>query len=287
MQARQKLGAYAALMRLDRPIGIYLVLWPTLWALWLAADGVPDWRNLAIFIAGAILMRSAGCIINDFADRNFDGYVERTKNRPLVLGLVSSKEALILFSLLCSVAFCLVLFTNKLTVLLSFAAVGLASLYPFVKRHSHLPQVVLGAAFAWSVPMAFAAQNNHLDARCWLLYTAVLLWTVAYDTFYAMVDRDDDIKIGVKSTAVLFGDADRMITAFLQFTVIFALALVGQRFELGGIYKLSVVITALLFLYQQWLIRAREPSLCFKAFLHNNFVGMTIFAGIVLDKAFI
>ncbi|WP_370980602.1 4-hydroxybenzoate octaprenyltransferase [Agaribacterium sp. ZY112] len=282
---KKKIRAYIALTRLDKPIGIYLVLWPTLWALWLAADGLPSWPNLFIFIAGVLLMRSAGCAINDFADRKVDGHVKRTQQRPLVKGTLSSKEALSLFAILCSLAFILVLFTNQLTILLSFGAVALASLYPFMKRHTHMPQVVLGAAFAWAVPMAFSAETGSLNLPSWLLFTAVILWTVAYDTFYAMVDRKDDLRIGVKSTAILFGEADKVITMTLQALMIFALILVGQRFELGIYYKLSLVVATGLFIYQQWLIRDREAKACFKAFLNNHYVGMAIFFGIALDLA--
>ena len=284
--SKDKLLAYVSLTRLNRPIGIYLVLWPTLWSLWLAAKGLPDWHVLIIFIAGVVLMRSAGCVINDFADRNVDGQVSRTKDRPIVSGLVTPKEALSLFAILCGIAFILVLFTNRLTILLSFGAVALAFTYPFMKRYTHLPQVVLGAAFAWAVPMAFAAQTGELNTAIWLLYTAIVLWTVSYDTFYAMVDRPDDLKAGVKSTAILFGEHDRVITGCLQFMTLFALVLVGNRFELGLWYKLGLVVAAGLFVYQQYLIRARAPEGCFKAFLNNHWVGMAIFFGVVLDHIF-
>ena len=284
--SRQKLLAYAHLMRLHRPIGIYLVLWPTLWALWLAAEGIPSWQNLCIFVLGVVLMRSAGCVINDFADRKIDGQVQRTQDRPLVTGAASSREALILFCGLCIVAFILVLFTNRLTILLSFGAVLLASAYPFMKRHTHLPQVVLGAAFAWSVPMAFSAQAEEINPAIWVVYATVVLWTVAYDTFYAMVDREDDLKIGVKSTAILFGEQDKFMTGFLQFLTVFSLAIIGQRFELGNIYKLSLLLVSLLFVYQQYLIAERKPDMCFKAFLNNNYVGFVVFAGIAMDYAF-
>lgn len=274
---------YLALIRFDRPIGTWLVLWPALWALWLAADGIPDWELIVIFSLGAFLMRSAGCAVNDFADRNIDGDVSRTKERPLATGKISSKEAIGVFVVLSLVAFGLVLLTNQLTVLLSFGAVALASCYPFMKRYTHLPQVVLGAAFAWSVPMAFAAQTGTVPAGAWLVYTAVVVWTVVYDTFYAMVDRDDDLKIGVKSTAVLFGDDDRLITACLQALVILILVLVGSRFGLGVWYFLSVIVTAALFVWQQYQIRERDKAACFEAFLHNRYVGMTVFLGIAVD----
>ncbi|OZG75057.1 4-hydroxybenzoate polyprenyltransferase [Hahella sp. CCB-MM4] len=274
---------YLQLMRVDRPIGIYLVLWPTLWALWAAAKGIPSIKNLVIFTVGTFLMRSAGCVINDFADRRLDGYVERTKNRPLATGKVSSKEALILFVALLGMAFILVLFTNIFTILLAFGGAALASVYPFMKRHTHLPQVVLGAAFAWAIPMAFAAEINTLPEEVWLLYTATVVWTVAYDTMYAMVDRNDDIKIGIKSTAILFGDADKIIVAILQVMTLAILAIVGQRLELGVFYTLGLIVAAVLFVYQQHLIRYRDRDQCFKAFLNNNWVGMAIFIGLVVD----
>lgn len=280
---KDKLFLYAELMRLHRPIGIYLVLWPTLWALWLAADGVPDWNVLLIFSLGALVMRSAGCVINDVADRRIDGHVSRTKTRPLVNGSVSTREAIALFIALCAIAFGLVLLTNTLTVWLSLGAVALASVYPFMKRYTHLPQVVLGAAFAWAIPMAFAAQTNALDPRLWLVYTTVVIWTVCYDTFYAMADRPDDIKIGVKSTAILLGEMDKVATATLQVITLVALIMVGQRFSLGDVYNASLMVVAALFVYQQYLIRDREPRRCFEAFLNNNWVGMVVFLGIALD----
>lgn len=283
MSATSRWVDYLKLARLDRPIGIYLVLWPTLWALWLAAEGIPSIKVLLIFIAGVVLMRSAGCVINDYADREIDGHVERTKDRPLVTGQISAKAALLFFAGLCLSAFILVLFTNALTIYLSFGALALASAYPFMKRYTYLPQVVLGAAFAWSVPMAFAAQTNELPTIIWLIYIATLLWTVAYDTMYAMVDRDDDIKIGVKSTAILFGKADRAIIAFLQTLVVLTLCLIGDQAKLGQFYFLGVVGAACLFIFQQHLIRLREKDQCFKAFLNNNWVGFIVFIGIVLD----
>lgn len=271
---------YVQLMRLDRPIGIYLVLWPTLWSLWLAAKGAPGIQNLAIFILGCILMRSAGCVINDYADRNFDGQVHRTKDRPLATGAVSVLEALSLFGLLCFFAFILVLFTNALTIQLSFAGLALAVCYPFLKRFTHLPQIALGAAFAWSIPMAFAAETGKVPQEAWLIYIAVLVWTVCYDTFYAMVDREDDLRVGIRSTAVLFGEQDRVITAALQVLTLVTLVLVGRRFDLGWIYYASLTAAAGLFAYQQYLIRHRERDGCFAAFLNNNWVGMIIFCGI-------
>lgn len=280
---KARLPDFLQLMRFDKPIGTLLLLWPTLWALWFAAEGAPSTKNLIIFILGVVLMRAAGCVINDFADRNVDGRVERTQNRPIPRGAVSSKEALILFALLCTSAFILVLLTNGLTIKLAFVAVALAACYPFMKRFTHLPQVILGAAFAWSIPMAFAAESGKLPTELWALYAAVVLWTVAYDTFYAMVDREDDIKIGVKSTAVLFGDMDIAITSSLQVLVLIALAMTGANFGRGLWFFLSVAIAALLFLYQQYLIRERDRDACFKAFLNNNYVGAIIFIGLAMD----
>lgn len=282
---KQRITLYWKLMRFDRPIGILLLLWPTLWGLWLAADGVPRLDVLAIFITGVILMRAAGCVINDFADRKLDGHVARTKDRPLASGALRAKEALMVFAVLIGLAFVLVLFTNALTILLSFGAVLLASCYPFMKRYTHMPQLVLGAAFSWSIPMGFAAQSGEVPAQSWLLYVAVVLWTVVYDTFYAMVDRDDDLKIGIKSTAILFGDQDRSITAVLQILVALSLLMVAQRFDLGMIFYCALAIACGLFLYQQHLIRYRHRDDCFKAFLNNNWVGLVIFAGIAADKA--
>lgn len=228
-------------------------------------------------------MRSAGCVINDFADRKLDGQVVRTKDRPLVTGKISARNALIFFGALCLIAFLLVLQTNQLTIYLSFGALALASIYPFMKRYTYLPQVVLGAAFAWSIPMAFAAETNTLPPIVWVVYTTTVLWTVAYDTQYAMVDREDDLKIGIKSTAILFGDADRAIIAFLQVLVIFALCLIGDQADLGQFYFLGVVGAATLFVYQQHLIRLRYQAECFQAFLNNNWVGMVVFIGLALD----
>lgn len=270
-------------MRLDRPIGIYLLLWPCLWALWLAAEGPPDWDLLVIFVAGTVLMRSAGCVINDFADRHIDPHVQRTKERPLATGEVSEREALTLFALLCLLAFALVLLTNRLTVALSFGALALAACYPFMKRYTHLPQLVLGAAFSFSIPMAFSAQRNALPEALWLLYMANLLWTVAYDTFYAMVDRDEDVLIGVKSTAILFGRYDRMITACLQIATLLLLVLTGFEFNLGYCYFTSIALASLLFIRQQVMIRTRDRDACFQAFLNNHYVGAIIFVGLALD----
>jgi len=278
-----RISALLQLIRFDKPIGTLLLLWPTLWALWIAAEGLPGYPLLAIFIAGTFLMRSAGCVINDLADRHVDGAVERTNARPLVTGAVSEREAKALFIVLMLLALVLVLFTNTLTVLLSVAAVALASCYPYMKRHTHLPQVVLGAAFSWGIPMAFAAQRNALPPALWLLYLGNLLWTVAYDTKYAMVDREHDLKIGIKSSAILFGRHDRLIIGVLQLASLLCLYLAGQSFNLGLYYNASLAVAALLFGYQHYLIRERGSAGCFKAFQHNNWVGMVIFAGIALD----
>lgn len=276
---------YLALIRFDRPIGTYLLLWPTLWALWLASEGLPDIKLLVIFSLGTFLMRSAGCVINDFADRKLDGHVKRTENRPLAAGRLTAKQALWFFTALCALAFVLVLFTNLLTIALSFVAVLLASIYPFMKRYTHLPQLVLGAAFSFSIPMAFAATVNELPKGLWLFYLASCLWIVVYDTFYAMVDRDDDIKMGAKSTAILFAEDDKRITAVLQLCTLFILLLAGNSFGLGYWYYASLMVSAGLFAYQQRLIKDRLRDPCFKAFLNNNWVGMTIFIGIALHYA--
>jgi 4-hydroxybenzoate polyprenyltransferase len=285
-QSKSSISNYLMLMRFDRPIGTLLLLWPTLWALWLAAQGPPRWQILVIFVLGTFLMRSAGCIINDLADRKFDGGVHRTKDRPLVTGAISPNKALTLATGLGLLAFVLVLFTNTLTIMLSFGAVALAACYPYMKRHTHLPQLVLGAAFSWGIPMAFAAVGESLPPILWLVYTANLLWTVAYDTQYAMVDREDDLKLGLKSTAILFGTMDRNMVAVLQGLTMLALLLVGQRFDLGMFYYLSLLGAAGLFGYQQKLIRERQPSACFNAFLNNNYVGMLVFAGIAAHYGF-
>ena len=283
MQLPAQLQPYFQLTRLDRPIGIYLLLWPTLWALWFAAEGIPSWRNLVIFTLGVVLMRSADCAINDYADREFDGHVARTQQRPIVTGAISPKQALIVFSVLVLIAFGLVLLTNQLTILLALGAVALAACYPFAKRHTHLPQIVLGAAFAWAIPMAFAAETNAVPQIAWTLFISTLTWIVAYDTYYAMVDREDDLKIGVKSTAILFGDMDLTIVRWLQTFTLVGLVLVGSHFGMGINYYLGLLAAGLLFVYQQRLSQQRAPEGCFKAFLNNNWVGMVIFIGIATD----
>lgn len=278
---------YKLLMRMDKPIGTLLLLWPCFWALWLASEGIPSIALIMVFAAGVLVMRSAGCVINDYADRHIDGYVKRTENRPLVNGSVTYKEARQLFMLLILIAFALALTLSWQTIVLSFVALILASVYPFMKRHTHLPQVVLGAAFSWSMPMAYMAASGSLPAVLWVLYLANLTWTVAYDTMYAMVDREDDIKIGVKSTAILFGQLDRLAVLLLQLTTLLLLVWVGQTLDLSFIFYFSLVLAAGLFGYQQWLIRARQREACFTAFLNNNYVGMVIFIGIVGHYVFL
>lgn len=280
---KTKLQAYIQLTRFDRPIGSLLLLWPTYWALWSAAQGVPDWWVLVVFSLGVVLMRSAGCVINDYADRKVDGHVSRTKNRPLPQGLVTEKEALGLFAALCLCAFVLVLTLNGTTVLLSLAALALAFCYPFMKRYTHLPQVVLGAAFGWAIPMAYAAQTGSLPASLWLLFAANIAWTVAYDTMYAMVDREDDLKIGIKSTAILFASKDKLIIGLLQIASLLLLLAFGYLNQLGSLFYWGLLAAAGLFVYQQMLISARHAPACFKAFLNNNYVGMAIFIGIAAD----
>ncbi len=270
-------------MRLNRPIGILLLLWPTLWALWIAADGVPNILNLVIFVSGTIIMRSAGCIINDFADRDIDKYVARTKDRPITSGKVSSKEAILLFVFLSILAFSLVLFLNTNTILLSIGAIFLAVSYPFAKRITYLPQAYLGLAFGWAIPMAFCAETNNIPIIAWFIYLATLIWAIIYDTMYAMVDIDDDIKINVKSSAILFGKYDRVIIIALQISFIIIMTVAGYALEFGFCYFAGAVIASALFFYQQYLIRYRNKDACFKAFLNNNLVGATIFCAICLE----
>ena len=278
-----QLWPWIQLMRLDRPVGTLLLLWPTLWAVWIAGNGSPSVRTVIVFTLGVIVMRAAGCVINDFADRNIDGHVKRTEARPLATGALSGKQALMLFCGLAAVAFVLVLFLNTFTILLSFGGLALAVLYPFMKRYTHLPQVVLGAAFSWAIPMAFAAETNSLPAIAWLLYTANLLWTVAYDTEYAMVDREDDLKIGMKSTAILFGEMDRLMIGALQGMALFALWLLGRQLGFGGFWLVGLVVAAGLFVYQHWLMRERSRDGCFKAFLNNQWVGLAILLGLLAN----
>ncbi len=274
---------YLKLMRMDKPVGSLLLLWPVYWALWIASEGEPSVSTLIIFTLGVFVMRSAGCVINDYADRNFDGKVKRTNQRPLAAGRLSEGNALFLFIALCALAFALVILTNWQTIALSFAALLLASAYPFAKRYTHMPQVVLGAAFSWGIPMVFTAETNTLPKTAWVIYFTNLLWVIAYDTFYAMVDRDDDLKIGVKSTAVLFGDMDKVITGCLQVLTLFGMLLIGDNAKLGWIYSIGVAVCAGLFVYQQYLIRNREREQCFKAFKNNQWVGVVLFVAIAAD----
>lgn len=273
---------FIQLMRLDRPIGIYLLLWPAMWAVWVASDGQPGYPHVFIFVAGVILTRSGGCIVNDYADRDFDGHVKRTQLRPLATGRINSREALALGLGIALLSFVLVLFTNLFTIALSVGALLIACTYPFMKRYTYFPQVVLGAAFAWSIPMAFAAIREELARETWLLYLATLLWTVAYDTYYAMVDREDDIKIGVKSTAILFGRGDLAIISLLQTLTLITLAVLGIDLKFSSWYYLGLAVAAMLFLWQGWHTRFRDRDACFNAFLHNHWVGAAVFAGIFL-----
>lgn len=280
----QRLKYYAQLVRLDRPIGIYLLLWPTLWALWIASEGRPSLSLVIIFVLGVVLMRSAGCAINDYADRDIDPHVERTRNRPLAAGNISAKEALTVCLVLCLTAFVLVLQLNTKTIILSLGAVLLALTYPFMKRIHSLPQAHLGAAFAWGIPMAFTAMTNEWPPLvAWVLFVASLCWTVAYDTMYAMSDREDDLKIGVKSSAIFFGKHDKLIIGILQVLTLALLVWVGQLAYLGALYYLGLIIAAGFALYEQYLIKDRDRVLCFKAFLNNNGFGLAVFVGICLD----
>ena len=281
----QKLPHFVALTRLDRPIGIYLLLWPMLWALWFAAQGIPRLDVLFIFVLGTVLTRSAGCAVNDYADRDFDGHVERTRNRPLATGALSAREALLAAAVLMLAAFVLVLFTNPLTIALSFVAVLLAVIYPFSKRYTHLPQVVLGAAFGFAVPMAFTAQTNSLPAIAWWLYLSAIIWSVAYDTLYAIADRPDDLKIGIKSSAILFGRYDLVMVVVFQTIVIALLAWVGWLAGRGVVYYSGLFASTGFVAYQIWLARDREPARCVQAFLNNNWLGLTVFIALVIDFA--
>ena len=281
-----KLREYARLMRLDRPIGIWLLLWPVLWALWISAGGHPDERLFVIFLAGTFVMRAAGCVMNDFADREFDPHVKRTRDRPLAKQSVSTAEALGLFAVLGLIALALIIPLNRATQVLALIGGVLAVTYPFLKRFFSLPQAYLGAAFGWSVPMAYAAQTGSVPAVAWVMFLAVVLWTTAYDTIYAMVDREDDLVIGIRSSAILFGRADRAIVAALQAGAIGGLALTGLMSGLGRWYWGGLGVAALLALHQQWLIRDRNPDRCFRAFLGNNLFGLAVFAGILLDYLF-
>lgn len=279
----ERLRRYVLLTRLHRPIGIWLLLWPTLWALWLAGEGSPPWGLVLVFMLGVALMRSAGCAINDYADRDFDGFVARTRNRPIAMGLVTPREALGVFLALSLSAASLLLFLNWPTRAMSLVALLLAAAYPFMKRFTHLPQVVLGAAFGWAVPMVFMALRETIPAQAWVLFVAAVVWALVYDTQYAMADREDDLKIGVKSSAILFGRYDNLIVGLLQLVMLGLLFLVGDMSGRGLSYDLGLLAGGGLFLYQQWLTRRRDPKACVDAFLNNNLFGMVVFAGLVLD----
>ncbi|MBH1931169.1 4-hydroxybenzoate octaprenyltransferase [Serratia rubidaea] len=281
--SQSKWRAYCQLMRIDKPIGTLLLLWPTLWALWLAGEGVPSFPILLVFVLGVFLMRAAGCVVNDFADRAIDGHVKRTTNRPLPSGRVTEKEAKVVFVVLVLLSFALVLTLNTMTIALSLAGLALAWIYPFMKRVTNLPQLVLGAAFGWGIPMAYAAVSESLPLSCWLLLLANICWTVAYDTLYAMVDRDDDLKIGVKSTAVLFGRFDKLIVGLLQFATLLLLLWIGYLSQLGGAFYWSLLLAGALFIHQQQQIAGRDRDACFRAFLHNNYVGLVVFIGVALS----
>ncbi len=281
-----QLRNYARLMRIDKPIGIWLLLWPTLWALWLAGKGHPDQGLFAVFVAGVFVMRSAGCVLNDYVDRKIDPYVERTRTRPIASGAVTPMEALILFVALSLIAVGLATMLNRPAQMLAIVAAGLTIAYPFIKRYISIPQFVLGAAFGWAVPMAFAAQTGEASQLAWLVFGVALIWAVIYDTFYAMVDREDDLKVGVKSTAILFGEVDLFVIAGLQLVMLAGLVFVGLRAELGFWYYLSVGVSACLMAYHLWLARDRQPAGCFAAFLHNHLIGMMVFIGIMLHYSF-
>ncbi|NOQ37231.1 MAG: 4-hydroxybenzoate octaprenyltransferase [Methylococcaceae bacterium] len=277
---------YCLLARFDKPIGILIILWPALWALWVASDGKPDLLVLTVICSGVVLTRAAGCVINDYADRDFDPHVERTKQRPIAAGKVSPKEALKLFAVLIAIAFASVFLLNVMTILLSLIGAFLIASYPFMKRYTHLPQAYLGIAFGWAIPMSFAAQINTIPIVAWVMFLTVALWALVYDTMYAMVDKEDDLKIGVKSTAILFGDKEREIMAVLQLIIIGLLITIGQMQDLGFAYYLGVATAAGLSVYQQKLIFHREKALCFKAFLNSNYFGMSVFIGLVIDYLF-
>ena len=281
-----QLRNYAKLMRIDKPIGIWLLLWPTLWALWLAGKGHPDQWLFVVFVLGVFIMRSAGCVLNDYVDRKIDPYVERTRTRPIACGAVAPAEALVLFFALSLIAIGLATMLNRPARLLAIVAAGLTVAYPFIKRVVSIPQFVLGAAFGWAVPMAFAAQTGETPQLAWLVFGAALVWAVIYDTFYAMVDREDDRKIGIKSTALLFGEVDLFVIAGLQLLMLVALIFVGLRAGLGFWFFTSVVGAAALMAYHQWLARDRQPAGCFAAFSHNHTIGLVIFIGIVLHYTF-
>lgn len=280
---KQNLTAYYELTRLNRPIGILLLLWPMYWALWIASNGSPDLLVFIVFTLGVVIMRSAGCVINDYADRRLDPHVSRTQKRPIVTGRVTPTEALQLFTVLVVASFLLVLLMNSLTIWLSLGGVFLAALYPFMKRYTHLPQVFLGLAFGWAVPMVYAAQTDSVPPIAWLLFTTTVIWAVVYDTMYAMVDREDDLKVGIKSSAILFGELDKVLIGFFQLLFFVALILVGQKAGLGVYYFAGLLTAGAFSLYHQWLIKDRDPVKCLSAFLNNNWLGFVIFVAIVVD----
>jgi len=282
----RQMQQYARLMRLDRPIGIWLLLWPTLWALWIAGEGRPSPHIFIVFVLGVVVMRSAGCVMNDFADRNIDGAVTRTRDRPLATGEITPVEAIVLFVALGLIAVALALTLDPLTQLLALVGAALTIVYPFTKRFLAAPQLILGMAFGWGAPMAFAAETGEVPRLAWLIFLTAVIWGVIYDTMYAMADRDDDRRIGIKSTALLFGSADVFIVTMLQIIMLLGLLLTGAAARLGGWYTFSVIVAAVFMLYQFMLIRDRDPAGCFQAFLNNRYVGATIFAGIALDYTF-
>ena len=273
---------YINIMRLDRPIGIYLLLWPTLWSLWLTAGGLPPLKLLSVFVAGVVVMRSAGCVMNDIADRNIDPFVERTKNRPLATGAMTVQQAWVLFAGLIVIAFFLVLQLNIESIAFAIGGLFLTILYPFCKRLFAAPQLILGLAFSWGIPMVFAATNTAFSLAFYLLWLSTALWIILYDTFYAMVDQADDVRLGVYSTAILFGSYIKLVVGLLQITVLLLLGFVGNLFDLGGIFYLSILASAMLFLRQQFLIRNKEPEACLRAFLENNYIGGILFLGIAI-----
>lgn len=278
-----KLTDYSELMRLHRPIGILLLLWPTLVSLWIAAEGFPSIDLLLIFMAGVLIMRSAGCVINDHADRNFDGEVSRTQSRPLVTGRVTVEQARMLFFSLLTVALILVLMLNRATLYWAFAGAALTILYPLAKRYTWFPQVMLGATFGWCVPMAFVASEKAVDELVWLIYFTNLIWIVMYDTLYAMVDRDDDLKVGIRSTAILFGDADRMMIGLMQAMTLAGMIILGVTQGYSWWYHGPMWLVVALFIWQQYLIKDREPGQCFRAFLNNNYVGFVWFVAVLME----
>ena len=282
----RRVQEWVRLMRLDRPIGIWLLLWPELWALWVASSGRPNPRVLIIFLVGTVVTRSAGCVINDFADRNVDPFVKRTRDRPLAARRIGPREALVLFAVLGLIAIYLATLLDAFTLKLAAIGAGLTISYPFLKRFFPLPQFYLGLAFGWAVPMAFAAQAGTLPRVAWVLFVAAVLWACVYDTLYAMVDREDDVKIGVKSSAILFADMDRLIVGIMQAMMLFALVLVGRTMKFGNWYLAGIVAAGVFFLYQQWLIRERDPAKCFRAFINNQYVGLSIFIGILLEYVY-